>query len=64
MEIDEVAKLKHEFQTIKLWQSTYKLIKLVAALTGESMVVLFHRLILDELVRVKKKELENGSVGK
>ena len=63
MEIDEVAKLKHEFQTIKLWQSTYKLIKLVAALTGESMVVLFHRLILDELVRVKKKELENGSVG-
>jgi hypothetical protein len=63
MEIGEVEKVKNEFQTIKVWRKTYKSLKLIAALTGETMVILFQRLTSDELSRVKSKEINDATVG-
>jgi hypothetical protein len=56
--------MKHEFQTIKIWKDTYKSIRLLAAMTGELMVVLIQRLVKEEHERFKTKENENGTMGK
>jgi hypothetical protein len=42
--------------TIKIFRETYPKFRLLAALTGEKMMVLFARLIEEETERVKAKE--------
>jgi len=44
----------NEYQTIKIWLSTYKRLKLLAALTGEKILNLIDRLVEEELKRVQK----------
>ena len=46
--------------TIKLWAETRKLLRLIHALTGESMVKILHRLVEAEWQRVKKDSTETN----
>lgn len=43
--------MKHEFTTIKVWTETRKLLRLIAALTGESLVEAMHRLASEEAIQ-------------
>lgn len=43
----------NEQVTIKLWAETRKLLRLIHALTGESMVTILHRLVEAEWQRVR-----------
>lgn len=42
----------HEQVTIKLWAETRKILRLIHAMTGESMVKILHRLVEAELLRI------------
>jgi len=44
----------NKFQTIKIWEKTFKLLYFVRAYTGESIVALFDRLVNEELIRVQR----------
>lgn len=48
--------MPNEYETTKLWAKTLKIIRLLAAHTGQSMVSIMHRLASKELKRVLKKE--------
>lgn len=41
-----------DFQTTKLWKQTIRKLKLIAALTGSSMVEVAERLVSEELKRL------------
>ena len=43
-----------ETRSIKIWLETYHKVRLLAALTGESMSAAIHRVILAELERVQR----------
>ncbi len=45
-----------EYQTIRIWKKTLRALRLVAALTGERMVHVLDRLVIEELKRVKDRE--------
>jgi ribosomal protein L5 len=45
-----------ETQTIKIWKSTLKKLRMIHALTGESMVAVLERVINAELKRVREIE--------
>lgn len=45
-----------EFQTTKLWKVTIRKLRMIAALTGSSMVKVADRLANEELQRLDKKE--------
>jgi ribosomal protein L5 len=45
-----------ETQTIKIWKSTLKKLRMIHALTGESMVAVLERVIDAELKRVREIE--------
>lgn len=45
-----------EYQTIRIWMRTLRALRLIAALTGERMVQVLDRLILEELRRVQDRE--------
>jgi hypothetical protein len=47
--------------TIKVWTSTRKKLRMLYALTGESMVSILDRLISAELERIQKAKKDNGS---
>jgi hypothetical protein len=42
--------------TFKIWPSTHRLLRLVAALTGESMVKVIDRLVRAEYERLKAED--------
>jgi hypothetical protein len=44
-----------EYRTIKIWKSTYHNLRLLAALTGETMLAVLARLVADELERVQRE---------
>lgn len=44
----------NEYRTIKIWLTTYRQLKQLAALTGETTIKLLDRLIANELKRVQK----------
>ncbi len=46
--------MSNEQSTIKIWKSTRRLAKILAAHYGITVVELLHRLVLDE---IKRKEL-------
>jgi hypothetical protein len=41
--------------TIKVWRETLQRLRMIYAITGESMVSILHRIVSDELVKVKKQ---------
>jgi hypothetical protein len=45
-----------EYQTIRIWTRTLRVLRLVAALTGERMVQVLDRLVTEELRRVQEQE--------
>jgi len=45
-------------QTIRVWKSTLKVLRMVRAYTGETMVVILDRVLQAELERVRKEEAE------
>lgn len=45
-----------ETQTIKVWKSTLKQLRMIYALTGERMVSILERLVADELKRVRNAQ--------
>jgi len=47
--------MKHQYVTIKVWIETRKALRLVAALTGETIVEVIHRLVLAELEHIKER---------
>jgi hypothetical protein len=49
-----------EYRTIKIWTSTYHNLRLLAALTGESMLAALARLVADELKRVQRERNSGG----
>ncbi len=48
-----------EYQTTRIWKKTHGRLRLIAAMTGESIVQLQDRLSMEELKRVQSKQLEN-----
>ncbi|MEI6778665.1 MAG: hypothetical protein WCK70_17330 [Chloroflexales bacterium] len=45
-----------EYRTIKVWMSTYQKLRLLAALTGESMLAALDRLVVRELEAQQKEQ--------
>lgn len=45
----------HTYGTTRIWEETLRNLRLVAALTGERMVEVLHRLVLAELERIRDK---------
>jgi hypothetical protein len=43
-------------QTIRIWVKTHRLLRILAAHTGESMVAALHRLVQAEYERVMEQE--------
>jgi hypothetical protein len=48
-------------QTIRIWVKTHRLLRILAAHTGESMVAALHRLVQAEYARVMEMERERPS---
>jgi hypothetical protein len=46
--------MKHQFVTIKVWVETRKALRLIAALSDETIVEAIHRLALAEIERIKE----------
>jgi len=46
---------KHKFSTIRIWDDSRKIIRLIAATTNESMVGVMHRLAVSELARLQNQ---------
>lgn len=46
---------KHKFSTIRIWDDSRKIIRLIAAITDESMVGVMHRLAVSELARLQNQ---------
>jgi hypothetical protein len=53
-----VKQPKEETQTIKIWVKTQHKLKLLAALTHESMIKVLDRLVEQELQRVRQERKE------
>ena len=49
---------KHKFSTIRIWDDSRKIVRLIAAMTDESMVGVMHRLAVDELARLQNQSKE------
>jgi hypothetical protein len=48
------------YETIKVWKATLKNLRLLHALSGESMVAIVHRLVLAEFARVQTNDHSQG----
>ncbi len=53
--------MKDERRTIKIWANTLPKLRLIYALTGESMVAVIDRLVAQELERIQKERVQHGS---
>ncbi len=49
---------KRKFSTIRIWDDSRKIVRLIAAMTDESMVGVMHRLAVDELARLQNQPKE------
>ena len=47
--------------TLKIWADTLPKLRLLYALTGESMVSIIERLVTQELERIQREQKQNGS---
>jgi hypothetical protein len=50
-----------EYTTTRIWVQTLRMLKLIAAMTNESMVKVMDRLAKQELERLKKQEGKDAS---
>jgi len=50
-----------EYTTTRIWVQTLRMLKLIAAMTNESMVKVMDRLAKQELERLKKQEGKDDS---
>jgi hypothetical protein len=50
-------------QTMMVWKKTQKLLRLIAANTGESLVVTMHRLAEEEYQRIQKEQQKEQKSG-
>lgn len=48
--------MNSEHTTIRIWKQTLKKLRMIYALTGESMVVILERLIDTELKRLQREQ--------
>jgi hypothetical protein len=48
------------YQTTRIWTETLRKLRLIAALSGETMVVVLDRLASDELQRIREQDNEKG----
>lgn len=53
--------MKDTRHTIKIWADTLPKLRLLYALTGESMVAIIDRLVSQELERIQKEEKQDAS---
>jgi hypothetical protein len=53
-----MKKKTDEYQTIRIWVKTHRRLRVIAALTNESIVSVLDRLSLKELVRLQGDEKE------
>jgi hypothetical protein len=53
--------MKDKRRTIKIWASTLPKLRLIYALTGESMVSVIDRLVTQEVERIQKEQAQHGS---
>jgi hypothetical protein len=54
---------KHDdYQTTRIWKMTHKRLRLIAAMTGESIVQVMERLTQQELVRLQQQETARPSI--
>ena len=53
--------MRDERRTIKIWAITLPKLRLIYALTGESMVSVIDRLVSQELERIQKERAQHGS---
>lgn len=51
-------------QTIKIWKVTLPKLRMIHALTGESMSAIVHRLVEAELVRVQEYQVRTSEPDK
>ena len=59
--------MKHktdEYQTIRIWQRTQRRLKLLSALTGESIVQVIDRLTEQEEQRLEQEKKEHGKINR
>jgi hypothetical protein len=47
---------KETYTTIRIWTSTLKMLRLIAAMKGERMVAILDRLVRQEFERVQSEE--------
>lgn len=47
--------MKHEYTIVRIWKETHKALRLIAALTGRSMVEVLHDLATSELERIQQE---------
>lgn len=57
------APMKDTRPTLKLWADTLPKLRLLYALTGESMVAIVDRLVTEELERVQRVQERRGEQG-
>ena len=48
--------MKNEYVTTKIWKHTLKKLRMLHALTGESMLAILDRVLTQELDRVQKEQ--------
>lgn len=52
----------NEQVTIKVWAETRKMLRLIHAMTGESMVTILHRLVEEEWKKVKQGSIKTSEL--
>jgi hypothetical protein len=52
--------MENNYETIKIWKTTLKNLRLLHALLGESIVKILDRLVRDELKKVQASDRSEG----
>ena len=48
--------MEHEYTILRIWKKTHKALRLIAALTGRSMIEVLDELASTELERLQKQQ--------
>lgn len=48
--------MAHKFTTVRMWVETKRFFRLIAAITGEKLVEVMHRLAVEELQRLRQAQ--------
>lgn len=47
--------MEHKYLTLRIWEETHRALRLIAALTGRSMIEVLHDLATKELDRIQQE---------